>query len=124
MDYKKQFSQAITYLDSILGFDEDFIFQGKETEIEQEIVEQQINEKITIKIDSSKKINIYAGTGENAELSNFAERPVTLGDQTFRTPEGAFQAMKIWFTNAVLLNTPASKENLKIVEQLKAELKS
>ena len=65
------------------------------------------------------KINIYAGTGENAELSNFAERSVTLGDQTFRTPEGAFQAMKIWFTNAVLLNAPASKENLKIVEQLK-----
>jgi predicted NAD-dependent protein-ADP-ribosyltransferase YbiA (DUF1768 family) len=70
-------------------------------------------------VDKSNKINIYAGTGENAELSNFAERPVTIGDQTFRTPEGAFQAMKIWFTNAVLLNTPASKENLKIVEQLK-----
>jgi hypothetical protein len=70
-------------------------------------------------VDTSNEINIYAGTGENAELSNFAERPVTIGDQTFRTPEGAFQAMKIWFTNAVLLNAPASKENLKIVEQLK-----
>jgi predicted NAD-dependent protein-ADP-ribosyltransferase YbiA (DUF1768 family) len=68
---------------------------------------------------SEKKINIFAGTGENAELSNFAERPVTLGGQTFRTPEGAFQAMKIWFTNAVLLGTPASKENLEILEKLK-----
>jgi len=65
------------------------------------------------------KINIYAGTGENAELSNFAERPVKLGNETFRTPEGAYQAMKIWFTNATLLGTPASKENLEILEKLK-----
>ena len=70
-------------------------------------------------IDSSKKINIYAGKGDNAELSNFAERPVTLNGQTFRTPEGAFQAMKIFFTNAVLLGSPASKENLEILEKLK-----
>ena len=70
-------------------------------------------------INSSKKINIYAGTGENAELSNFAERPVTLNGQTFRTPEGAFQAMKIFFTNAVLLGSPASKKNLEILEKLK-----
>ena len=67
---------------------------------------------------STTKINIYAGTGENAELSNFAERPVTLGNLTFKTPEGAFQAMKVWFTNAVLLGGPASKENMKIVEKL------
>ena len=64
------------------------------------------------------KINIYAGTGENAELSNFADRAVTLNDRTFRTPEGAFQAMKIFFTNAVLLGTRGSKENLEIVEKL------
>ena len=68
---------------------------------------------------SDTKINIYAGTGENAELSNFEERPVKLGDVTFRTPEGAFQAMKIWFTNAVLLGGPASEENMKILEKLK-----
>jgi predicted NAD-dependent protein-ADP-ribosyltransferase YbiA (DUF1768 family) len=68
---------------------------------------------------SDIKINIYAGTGENAELSNFADRAVTLNGQTFRTPEGAFQAMKIFFTNAVLLGAPASKENLEILEKLK-----
>jgi predicted NAD-dependent protein-ADP-ribosyltransferase YbiA (DUF1768 family) len=46
------------------------------------------------------KINIYAGTGENAELSNFAKRPfnpvingIELGK--FNTVEGAFQAIKI-----------------------------
>ena len=51
---------------------------------------------ITDKIDSSKKINIYAGTGENAELSNFAKRPVmdALG-VVYNTVEGAFQAAKI-----------------------------
>jgi len=68
---------------------------------------------------STEKINIYAGTGENSELSNFAIRPVTLNGKTFKTPEGAFQAMKVFFTNAVLLGTPASKKNLEILEQLK-----
>ncbi len=51
-------------------------------------------------LDSENTINIYAGTGENTELSNFAVRPfspvidgVELGQ--FNTVEGAFQAMKI-----------------------------
>jgi predicted NAD-dependent protein-ADP-ribosyltransferase YbiA (DUF1768 family)/predicted nucleic acid-binding protein len=51
-------------------------------------------------IDSSKKINIYAGTGENAELSNFANRPVSnaLGVD-FKNVEAAFQYAKInWST--------------------------
>jgi len=48
-------------------------------------------------------INIYAGTGENSELSNFAERPFI--DQTewqglsFKSVEGAFQAAKIMFSD-------------------------
>ena len=47
-------------------------------------------------IDSSKKINIYAGTGENAELSNFAVRPFETADGLdFQTVEGAFQAAKL-----------------------------
>ena len=50
-------------------------------------------------IDSSKKINIYAGTGENAELSNFANRPfissIVFDDATYQTVEGAFQAAKL-----------------------------
>lgn len=50
----------------------------------------------TPKIDNNKRINIYAGTGENAELSNFAKRPYTnpLG-VTYATVEGAFQAAKL-----------------------------
>ena len=44
-------------------------------------------------------INIYAGTGENTHLSNFASRPFTntiLGE--FNTVEGAFQAAKNLYT--------------------------
>ena len=58
-------------------------------------------------------INIYAGTGENAELSNFAVRPfvATLGVKSlgnFQTVEGAFQAAKLLYTDEGLsdLNQP------------------
>lgn len=48
-------------------------------------------------------INIYAGTGENAELSNFAIRPfksVVTVNTTFNTVEGAFQAAKFRYSSA------------------------
>jgi predicted NAD-dependent protein-ADP-ribosyltransferase YbiA (DUF1768 family) len=46
------------------------------------------------------KINIYAGTGENTELSNFAERPfATIGNLRFNTVEGAFQYWKVHYTD-------------------------
>lgn len=58
---------------------------------------------------SSEIINIYAGTGENADLSNFAVRPFTItGDKSessvlvggnFQTVEGAFQAQKLVFSS-------------------------
>lgn len=57
----------------------------------------------------SGTINIYAGTGENADLSNFAIRPFTIsGDKSessiriggnFQTVEGAFQAQKLVFSS-------------------------
>lgn len=57
----------------------------------------------------SGTINIYAGTGENADLSNFAVRPFTIsGDKSessiriggnFQTVEGAFQAQKLVFSS-------------------------
>jgi predicted NAD-dependent protein-ADP-ribosyltransferase YbiA (DUF1768 family) len=69
---------------------------------------------------SETKINIYAGTGENADLSNFANRPFTvpnvkginpaydvssgtigmIGDSEikYKTVEGAYQAAKIQYT--------------------------
>lgn len=66
----------------------------------------------------SETINIYAGTGENADLSNFAVRPIDsskideedwtnfprmdkgLAEETFQTVEGAFQAAKLGYTEA------------------------
>lgn len=58
-------------------------------------------------VDSSTKINIYAGTGENAELSNFAFRPFEDKGEwdglTFNTVEGAYQAAKMQYTNATSL---------------------
>ena len=46
------------------------------------------------------KINIYASTGENAELSNFAVRPFEGGKvkTNYQTVEGAFQASKLSYT--------------------------
>lgn len=64
---------------------------------------------------NQNKINIYAGTGENAELSNFANRPFVdegIGDLgmnykeatgksiVFNTVEGFFQASKIIYSNS------------------------
>jgi len=55
----------------------------------------------TNKPDSNEKINIYAGTKENTELSNFAVRPFidNLTNEKFNTVEGAFQAHKLYFSN-------------------------
>lgn len=49
-------------------------------------------------VPTSNAVNIYAGTGENADLSNFAYRPVNTSLGKFNTVEGAFQAYKIYAT--------------------------
>lgn len=50
---------------------------------------------------SETKMNIYAGTKENAELSNFANRPFTLGDDTtYPTVEHAYQLEKLQYSKA------------------------
>ena len=72
-----------------------------------------IDEQSPIQLNASEQpsgtINIYAGTGENADLSNFAIRPFTIsGDKpessiriggNFQTVEGAFQAQKLVFSS-------------------------
>lgn len=47
---------------------------------------------------TSNTVNIYYGTGENTDLSNFAYRPVNTPLGKFNTVEGAFQAYKIYAT--------------------------
>lgn len=71
--------------------------------------EQPIQQDLFASEQSSETINIYAGTGENADLSNFAVRPFTIsGDKSessiriggnFQTVEGAFQAQKLVFSS-------------------------
>lgn len=74
------------------------------------VFEQEFNKLIPIASERpSETINIYAGTGENADLSNFAVRPFTIsGDKSessiriggnFKTVEGAFQAQKLVFSS-------------------------
>ena len=48
----------------------------------------------TVQSGQQATINIYAGTGENADLSNFAERPFTIQNQSFKSVEQAFQTAK------------------------------
>jgi predicted NAD-dependent protein-ADP-ribosyltransferase YbiA (DUF1768 family) len=54
--------------------------------------------KINTPVTSSATINIYAGTKENAELSNFAIRPFTHLDIKFDSVEQAFQFYKTEFS--------------------------
>lgn len=69
-----------------------------------------------------KTINIYAGTGENADLSNFAERPLypssALIKGNFRTVEGAFQAQKLGANVNTLYDSPYQGEAYEILQQL------
>ena len=71
---------------------------------------------------SDTAINIYAGTNENADLSNFANRPFSVtnvGEEAsgpvagnFNTVEGAFQAQKLFYSNL------SEKEQQVLLQQL------
>jgi predicted NAD-dependent protein-ADP-ribosyltransferase YbiA (DUF1768 family) len=71
--------------------------------------------EVTITTTPSGDINIYAGTGENADLSNFAERPFIgtilggLGGQKFTSVEQAFQYAKGEFYNIYEIDPSSSK---------------
>lgn len=69
----------------------------------------QQNVETSTKKVTTAPINIYAGTGENAHLSNFAERPFVVTstgidpiapiEGNFKTVEGAFQAQKLAYSS-------------------------
>jgi predicted NAD-dependent protein-ADP-ribosyltransferase YbiA (DUF1768 family) len=73
---------------------------------------------------TGEKINIYAGTGENSELSNFAVRPFEDKGEwdglTFKTVEGAYQAAKMQYTNISSLfnETGLSKKGDDLLDKL------
>ena len=67
--------------------------------------------------DRGGTLNIYAGTGENADLSNFAKRPFEIigmaGVETrFNTVEGAFQAAKLAYTDLSMNKIVAIEQQL------------
>lgn len=67
-------------------------------------------------------INIYAGTNENADLSNFAERPFYPTSASvkgnFRTVEGAFQAQKLSMIYNTKYDSPYHGEAGEILKKL------
>ena len=67
-------------------------------------VEEKVESLPQSTVKQQDTINIYAGTGENAELSNFAERSFEDKGEwqglTFKTVEGAFQAAKMQYTSS------------------------
>lgn len=72
-------------------------------------------------------INVYSGTGENVNLSNFANRPFETSLGTFNTVEGAFQAAKLYYTsgNKYVIRdsngkvTKLTEEGISVVNKLK-----
>jgi predicted NAD-dependent protein-ADP-ribosyltransferase YbiA (DUF1768 family) len=95
---------------------------------------------------SSETINIYAGTGENADLSNFAIRPISTADfvesfenwekpeliynilmslgvsNTYQTVEGAFQASKIYYSDTNQNAIPELRKKLMVASGAEAKL--
>lgn len=62
-------------------------------------VEDNNNQAESVSQELQTVTNVYAGTSENANLSNFALRPFETRIGKFDTVEGAFQAAKIYYTN-------------------------
>ncbi len=104
-------------LDSVLGLTD---------MISREELLEDYSQTTGLPMGTPTKINIYAGTGENAELSNFAERPVTdpLGVE-FRNVEAAFQYAKINYATgdnseiAMKLQTATGAEAKALGRQIK-----
>jgi ribA/ribD-fused uncharacterized protein len=71
--------------------------------------------------DSSQKINIYAGSGENVELSNFAIRPfkidsALIGEEKIGTIE--FKSVEQAFQYSKLELVPFTEENVAIANKI------
>lgn len=96
----KAFNQAGEFNTDMFANIQQTVKTQQATEIQQDLFASE---------QPSETINIYAGTGENADLSNFAIRPFTIsGDKpessiriggNFQTVEGAFQAQKLVFSS-------------------------
>lgn len=79
-----------------------------------------LEEKEQKKIDKVKKV--YAGTGENAELSNFADRPFQFMGEKVSSVEAAFQAFKFLAMYNYVLKNIQRKYNLDKREDIRNAL--
>lgn len=68
-------------------------------------------------LELSNKVNIYAGTNENADLSNFAIRPFVIGGDEFKSVEQYFQYQK-WNYLKEDITESDFKENQKIADSI------
>ena len=64
-------------------------------------IDNTVSGPVAVNQQSAEKINIYASTSENAELSNFATRPFTVGGMTYKNVESAFQHTKLMFSDPI-----------------------
>lgn len=97
----------------------------KEESVESDIYVEEIitdkNGQLEMNFDNVDKIiNIFAGTNENAELSNFAERPFTpknvnLPQIEYKNVEAAFQHAKLPFSDKIT-DQPLSIQSAKFYE--------
>ena len=78
----------------------------------------------TVQSGQQATINIYAGTGENADLSNFAERPFVFQGYNFRSVEQAFQYAKLQGLRQQLIfaGSASSKRAAEKVDELMRQI--
>ena len=78
----------------------------------------------TVQSGQQSTINIYAGTGENADLSNFAERPFVFQGYNFRSVEQAFQYAKLQGLKQQLIfaGSASSKRAAEKVDELMRQI--
>ena len=80
------------------------------------------DENIVSSRTTGEKINIYAGAGENSELSNFAVRPFEDKTEwkglTFKSVEGAYQAAKIQLSDMFDKDDNLTKEGDVLLDKL------
>jgi predicted NAD-dependent protein-ADP-ribosyltransferase YbiA (DUF1768 family) len=93
------------------------------TTSEPDVIEEEPDTSLYTQDITKAVLNIYAGTNENANLSNFAKRPFTINYEgldivgQFNTVEGAFQALKAGYTSKATVEEGA--KNSAIVEKLR-----
>jgi predicted NAD-dependent protein-ADP-ribosyltransferase YbiA (DUF1768 family)/plasmid maintenance system antidote protein VapI len=85
--------------------------------------EKTLGEVLKGEEDSQNTINVYYGTGENANFSNLAERPFTYEGREYVSVEHAYQTLKSGKFDEVTFNKKWG-DGVKITGRLKADQKT